>query len=138
MLDALRRPDQRGVLRRIATGHPNDLLAFCEEALHALTCLLGDDASHLGHDRLETGNVLTGLIHVVPDRGLELVVGRGFLHLRQRLHELLLSAVEIGHLFGEYVLKRVETHRNSSLFARSATWASPCAGLPAAAGSETG
>src|SRR6185436_17260911 len=66
--------------------------------------------AELLEDRVETSELLLGDVEVLLERGAELLVFGGLDHLRQRLDDLALDAMQILELILVELLKRVHFH----------------------------
>src|SRR5919201_4952165 len=109
VLDSLCRRDQRRILDDRITDCGDNLLALVDQPAHPLA-LLGLRTADLGANVFETANVVARLLQVLLERTSELVVRRCPYQLRQRRHELRLSAVEVGDLLLEQVLQCLQLH----------------------------
>src|SRR6185437_13654263 len=110
VLDPLGRADQGGVACVAVAVGLRDLGALADQALHAVAVLaLGLDADRLEH-LFEPLHVSAGLLEMIVD-GLRQSLRRGRLgDVRKRLHQLLLSAVEILQLCLEHIVERLQLH----------------------------
>jgi hypothetical protein len=110
VLDALGGADQRSVLRGRVAVLLHHLLAFGDEPLHCLAHLGRRRDAELAERLVDPLQVTARLLEVVLDGLPQLVVMRRLRHLRQRLDELLLGAVQILELFLQDVIERMEPH----------------------------
>jgi hypothetical protein len=111
VLDVLRLGDQTGVQHVRVRLLLEELLRLLDEPFHADALLAARTLVEVGEDLLEPLDLPLGHAEVLTERGGQLLMRGRFDHLRQRLDDLLLGAVEVLQVFDVERLERVEFHK---------------------------
>jgi hypothetical protein len=110
MFYALSRANQTGVAHGWLGIFRDQVGTFFDEAFHRLASLPGQFLSKHLRDFIQTLDVTLCLFEVILKRGLEFLVGGGFCHFRQSLHELSFGVVEIPQLVDEEIFESIKFH----------------------------
>lgn len=110
MLDALGGANEASIADVGVGILADEVLAFFDEAFHGLAGVSAEAEAEIFADLFEPVDVAFGLFEVVLEALLQFGVGGGAGHLRQRLHQLFLGAVEVLQLVVEEVIQGVQFH----------------------------
>ena len=111
LLDPLRDSDQCGIDCNRIAGCGDDVVAVLEEAVHGVARFRrGESYFHVGERLLKPFYMGARLLQVRLEGLPKFVRIRRRCHLRQRLDELLLGAVQIPKFIDEHIRQRVEFH----------------------------
>src|SRR5579864_5159842 len=110
MLDTLRGGDQPGIDHVGIALRLDHLLAFLDQAFHAVAGLALRPLAERAEQPLQAGDVLAGLAEMLIERILETGVMSRLDHLRQRIDQLSLGVEEVAELFEVEIFQGLHLH----------------------------